>query len=65
MPIRHTKRELLWAQWAVEHLLEDAYWGYYSNVSRGKRRRAAAQRLVAAGNPSDVCSAGGIPPQEE
>ena len=37
------------------------YWGYYSNVARGKRRLAAAQRLVATLDPNDVGSAAGIP----
>ena len=36
------------------------YWGYYSNVARGKRRLAAAQRLVAAGETTDLGSAAGI-----
>ena len=36
------------------------YWGYYSNVARGKRR-AAAQRLVAALDPTDVGSSASIP----
>ena len=29
------------------------YWGYYSNVSRGKRRRAASRRLAGAAEPGD------------
>ncbi len=36
------------------------YWGYYSNVTRGKRR-AAAQRLVAALETTGVGSTTGIP----
>ena len=36
------------------------YWGYYSNVTRGKRR-AAAQRLVAALETTGVASTTGIP----
>ncbi len=36
------------------------YWGYYSNASRGKRRLAAAQRLVADGETTDLGSAAGI-----
>ena len=37
------------------------YWGYYSNVSRGKRRRDAAQRPVAALETTGVGSTAGIP----
>jgi hypothetical protein len=37
------------------------YWGYYSNVSRGKRRRAAAQRPVAAVETTGVGSTADIP----
>ena len=36
------------------------YWGYYSNVTRGKRR-ATAQRLVAALETTGVGSTTGIP----
>ncbi len=45
------------------------YWGYYSNVARGKRRLGAAQRLVAADETTELGSAAGIstalPPGDE
>jgi len=38
------------------------YWGYYSNVSRGKRRSAASRRLAGTAEPGDdTASATGIP----
>jgi hypothetical protein len=38
------------------------YWGYYSNASRGKRRRAASRRLAGTAEPGDeTASAAGIP----